>query len=90
MIRRNPTLIPMTDSDVQDIRDMVAKGKAEEQNKQNIIATLTRLTQTHGISRDDRNMQALLEAMNVEEEAKGKNKMSEFAAAASTSGTSKS
>jgi len=25
MIRRDPTLIPMSDSDVQDVRDMVAK-----------------------------------------------------------------
>jgi hypothetical protein len=24
MIRRNPTLIPMSDADVQDVRDMVA------------------------------------------------------------------
>ena len=29
MIRRNPTLIPMSDADVQDVRDMVAREKAE-------------------------------------------------------------
>lgn len=29
MIRRNPTLIPMTDLDVQDIRNMVAKQKEQ-------------------------------------------------------------
>ncbi|TFY58133.1 hypothetical protein EVG20_g8269 [Dentipellis fragilis] len=29
MIRRNPTLIPMTDADVQEIRDLVARRKAE-------------------------------------------------------------
>lgn len=27
MIRRDPTLIPMTDSDVQDIRDMIEEAK---------------------------------------------------------------
>lgn len=31
MIRRNPTLIPMNDLDVQDIRDMVAKQRADQQ-----------------------------------------------------------
>ncbi|ETW80603.1 hypothetical protein HETIRDRAFT_452165 [Heterobasidion irregulare TC 32-1] len=29
MIRRNPTLITMTDSDVQDVRDMIALKRAE-------------------------------------------------------------
>jgi hypothetical protein len=30
MIRRDPTLIPMTDNDVQDIRDMIAARQKEE------------------------------------------------------------
>lgn len=34
MIRRNPTLIPMSDSDVQDVRDMVAKQRVEDANLQ--------------------------------------------------------
>ncbi|KAI0695445.1 hypothetical protein BC835DRAFT_948547 [Cytidiella melzeri] len=29
MIRRDPTLIPMTDNDVQDVRDAVKARKAE-------------------------------------------------------------
>jgi predicted Zn-dependent protease len=29
MIRRNPTLIPMSDLDVQDVRDLVAQQKAD-------------------------------------------------------------
>ncbi|PPQ99459.1 hypothetical protein CVT24_005266 [Panaeolus cyanescens] len=37
MIRRNPTLIPMTDLDVQDIREVVAKQKAEQVNMQQQI-----------------------------------------------------
>ena len=35
MIRRDPTLIHMTDNDVQDIRDMLAARKAESPEKQN-------------------------------------------------------
>lgn len=30
MIRRNPTLIPMSDMDVQDIRNLIAQKKAAE------------------------------------------------------------
>jgi hypothetical protein len=33
MIRRNPTLVPMSDLDVQDIRDLVASQKAEHTAK---------------------------------------------------------
>ncbi|TRM69389.1 hypothetical protein BD626DRAFT_473913 [Schizophyllum amplum] len=29
MMRRQPTLIPMSESDVQEVRDMVAQQKAE-------------------------------------------------------------
>jgi len=29
MIRRNPTLIPMSDADVQDVRDMIARKKVD-------------------------------------------------------------
>lgn len=32
MIRRDPTLIPMTDNDVQDIRDFVGARKREQAN----------------------------------------------------------
>lgn len=32
MIRRNPTLIAMSDTDVQDVRNMLAKKQAEGPN----------------------------------------------------------
>ncbi|KAF9469922.1 hypothetical protein BDZ94DRAFT_1243560 [Collybia nuda] len=34
MIRRNPTLIPMGDFDVQDVRDLLAQQRAEAINHQ--------------------------------------------------------
>jgi hypothetical protein len=34
MIRRNPTLIPMGDFDVQDVRDMLAQQRADAMNQQ--------------------------------------------------------
>ncbi|KAF6763095.1 hypothetical protein DFP72DRAFT_523303 [Ephemerocybe angulata] len=70
MIRRNPTLIPMTDSDVQDIREIVAKAKADEQQHQAILNTMSRLSKTSKITSEDRDMQDILESMDakVEEE----------------------
>ena len=48
MIRRNPTLIPMSDADVQDVRDMVALeaqlskegGDASNVNVQQLLSEL--------------------------------------------------
>lgn len=37
MIRREPTMIPMSDSDVQDVRDLVATQTAEYDRKQQIM-----------------------------------------------------
>ncbi|KIM91922.1 hypothetical protein PILCRDRAFT_809914 [Piloderma croceum F 1598] len=37
MIRREPTMIPMSDSDVQDVRDLVATQTAEYERKQQIM-----------------------------------------------------
>jgi len=37
MIRREPTMIPMSDSDVQDVRDLVAAQKAEYDRKQQLM-----------------------------------------------------
>lgn len=37
MIRRTPTLIQMSDSDVQDIRDLVAKERAEVNGRQQTL-----------------------------------------------------
>ena len=40
MIRREPTMIPMSDADVQDVRDLVATQTAEAQRNHRLIAQL--------------------------------------------------
>ena len=40
MIRRTPTLIPMNDSDVEDVRILVAKQKADGDRKQRAMARM--------------------------------------------------
>jgi hypothetical protein len=40
MIRRTPTMIPMSDSDVQEIRDRVAEQKAQFEAKQKKLTAL--------------------------------------------------
>lgn len=37
MIRREPTMIPMSDSDVQDVRDLVAGQMADYEKTQQIL-----------------------------------------------------
>jgi hypothetical protein len=56
MIRRNPTLIPMNDLDVQDIRDMVAKQKADQQ----LMQKMKRLVESPEILKEDFNLMAEL------------------------------
>ncbi|KAF8813806.1 hypothetical protein BYT27DRAFT_7083278 [Phlegmacium glaucopus] len=53
MIRRNPTLIPMSDLDVQDVRDMVAKQRSDLQSRQQLIAKMKRLAESPNMSKDD-------------------------------------
>jgi hypothetical protein len=45
MIRRNPTLIPMNDSDVEDVRAMVAKQKAEAERKHRAMARMKEMAE---------------------------------------------
>lgn len=52
MIRRNPTLIPMSDADVQDVRDMVA------------LETL--LSEEGTVVKADANVQQLLSKLKAE------------------------
>jgi len=48
MIRRQPTLIPMTDEDVQDVRDM-AKQKTDLSNQ----SLLSNMTDNSSVTRED-------------------------------------
>jgi len=52
MIRRNPTLIPMSDGDVQDVRDMVAKELETLQNKKAIMQKVQSLAEGPGMSEE--------------------------------------
>jgi hypothetical protein len=45
MIRRNPTLIPMSDLDVQDVRDLVARQKADTHNQHKAMAKMKRMAE---------------------------------------------
>jgi hypothetical protein len=45
MIRRNPTLIPMSDLDVQDVRDLVAKQKEEVLATQKTMQIMKRVAE---------------------------------------------
>jgi len=71
MIRRNPTLIPMTDMDVQDVRDMVAKQKAGLQSHQQLMVKMKRLADNPSMSKEDMEMfEQMKEAMARSEKAK--------------------
>jgi len=45
MIRRNPTLIPMSDLDVQDVRDLVARQKADTHTQHKAMAKMKRMAE---------------------------------------------
>lgn len=70
MIRRNPTLIPMTDSDVQDVREMVAQQKEEEQKQQALVAQIKKLAEDTELSSEDSEMQEELKAAHAKHDAK--------------------
>ncbi|KAH7929836.1 hypothetical protein BV22DRAFT_1029015 [Leucogyrophana mollusca] len=45
MIRRTPTMIPMSDSDVQDIRTLVAEQNARYEKKQKTLLQLKKVAE---------------------------------------------
>lgn len=45
MIRRPPTMIPMTDADIQDIRALVAQQKAAHETRQKVLLKMKKLTE---------------------------------------------
>ncbi|KAJ2926771.1 hypothetical protein H1R20_g10333, partial [Candolleomyces eurysporus] len=65
----------MTDSDVQDIRDMVLAEKSEENKQQILLNTMAKLSQTTGISREDRELQEVMKNMAEKEQDGLKNKV---------------
>ncbi|KAH7888511.1 hypothetical protein F5I97DRAFT_1803856 [Phlebopus sp. FC_14] len=45
MLRRPPTMIPMSDSDVQEIRELVAKQKKQYEHKQRTLLQMKKLSE---------------------------------------------
>lgn len=71
MIRREPTLIPMTDSDVQDVRDKVAKQKAEMASHQALISKMKRLADNPNMTNEDREVyEQMKKSLNERNKAK--------------------
>ncbi|KAL0578749.1 hypothetical protein V5O48_003247 [Marasmius crinis-equi] len=53
MIRRPPTLIPMTDSDVQDVRDIAARQKAELAHNKDMAEKMKKLADNPEMQKED-------------------------------------
>jgi hypothetical protein len=71
MIRREPTLISMTDSDVQDVRDKVAKQKAEMASHQALISKMKRLADNPNMTNEDREVyEQMKKSLNERSKAK--------------------
>lgn len=61
----------MSDLDVQDVRDMVAKQRSDLQNQQQLMAKVKRLAEEPNMSKDDMYMlEQLKEAMARADKAK--------------------
>ncbi|KAJ6625452.1 hypothetical protein B0H10DRAFT_2211784 [Mycena sp. CBHHK59/15] len=58
MIRRNPTLISMSDLDVQDVRDAIAKQKADSA----LMLKMKRMAENPAIDKEDMEMLDQLKA----------------------------
>ncbi|TFK25174.1 hypothetical protein FA15DRAFT_703881 [Coprinopsis marcescibilis] len=58
----------MTDSDVQDVRDMVAQQKAEDQEHQALIAQMKRLAEQASMNKDDLDMLHRLKELSAKYE----------------------
>ncbi|KAF8839470.1 hypothetical protein BDN67DRAFT_953361 [Paxillus ammoniavirescens] len=63
MIRRPPTMIPMTDADVQDIRLLVAHQKAQYDQKQKTLLHMQKLAERPVLAEDDPAARAFLRQM---------------------------
>jgi len=50
MIRRTPTMIPMSDDDVQEIRERVAEQKAQFEAKQKKMSALKKAVDEHNLN----------------------------------------
>ncbi|KAF5393238.1 hypothetical protein D9757_000746 [Collybiopsis confluens] len=56
MIRRNPTLLPMNDNDVQSIRDIVDREKVDPTGEQKLAAKMQRMADNPSLTAEDYQM----------------------------------
>ncbi|KAI9442512.1 hypothetical protein H4582DRAFT_1809494 [Lactarius indigo] len=68
MIRRNPTLIGMSDADVQDVRNMLAKKQQQQQQAENVTSANSNTTAAKG--KQGFALQPPATAVHVTDEAK--------------------
>ncbi|KAF5380494.1 hypothetical protein D9615_004571 [Tricholomella constricta] len=68
MIRRTPTLIPMGDFDVQDVRDLLAKQKAEAAQQQQLMTKIKRIAQNPNMEKEDWEVMEQLKAAAARQE----------------------
>ncbi|TFK44385.1 hypothetical protein BDQ12DRAFT_672887 [Crucibulum laeve] len=72
MIRRTPTLVPMSDLDVQDIRDMIAKQKASALSHQQLVVKMKRLAENPNMEQEDIDMLAQISKRHQEDKEKAR------------------
>ncbi|KAF9454045.1 hypothetical protein P691DRAFT_531222 [Macrolepiota fuliginosa MF-IS2] len=61
MIRRNPTLIPLSDLEVQDVRDLYNKQKAEREKNEELLRKIKAFCQNPELLKEDPKMLEYLE-----------------------------
>jgi len=71
MIRRNPTLIPLSDLEVQDVRDLYNKQKAEREKNEELLRKIKAFCQNPELLKEDPKM---LESLEKFAEMKQKDK----------------
>lgn len=56
MIRRNPTLIPLSDLEIQDVRDMYNKQKMEREKQEELLRKVKMVSQNPELLKEDPQM----------------------------------
>ncbi|KIK27946.1 hypothetical protein PISMIDRAFT_146870 [Pisolithus microcarpus 441] len=73
MLRRPPTMIPMSDSDVQEIRDLVAEQKALHEQKQKTLLQMKKIAERPFTTNDPQAV-AFLRMMSEREKTREREK----------------
>ncbi|KAJ3567590.1 hypothetical protein NP233_g6279 [Leucocoprinus birnbaumii] len=74
MIRRDPTLIPLSDLEIQDVRDMYRKQRADREKHEELLRKIKMFSQNPELLKDDPQM---IEYLNKSFATKQKEKKQE-------------